>query len=153
MKSQSLKLFAIALVLGLVTIFAAGAVNAQTRLRFETPFEFHVGKDKLAAGKYELQKMDYGKYLLRSVETRQARIVIFEITESNNGSLAPERISFNRYGETYFLRSVFDRPEADGKQLIESKYEKQIRKGAADGENQLAGGEKKPEKVSVNLSK
>jgi len=153
MKSQSLKLFAIAFVLGLVTIFATGSVNAQTRLKFETPFDFHVGKDKLAAGKYELQKLDYGKYLLRSVETRKARIVIFEITESNNESLAPERISFNRYGETYFLRSIFDRPEADGKQLIESNYEEQIRKNAEAGENQLAGGEKKPEKVSVNLSK
>ena len=153
MKSQSLKLFAIAFVLGLVTIFAAGSVNAQTRLKFETPFDFHIGKDKLAAGKYELQKLDFGKYLLRSVETKEARIVIFEITESNTESLAPQRIAFNRYGETYFLRSIFDRQDADGKQLIESEYEKQIRKGAADGDNQLAGGKAKPEKVSVNLSK
>jgi hypothetical protein len=74
MKSQSLKLFAIAFVLGLVTIFAAGSASAQTRSSFETSFDFHVGKEKFAAGKYELQKMEYGKYLLRSVETKKMGI-------------------------------------------------------------------------------
>lgn len=154
MKSQSLKLFAIAFVLGLVAIFAsAGSASAQTLLSFETSFDFHVGKDKLSAGKYELQKMDYGKYLLRNVETRKARLVFFDIPEVNKDSSEPQRISFNRYGETYFLRSVFDRQDAEGKQLIESGYEKQLRKGAANRENQLAADRTKPEKVSVNLSK
>lgn len=153
MKSQSLKLFAIAFVLGLVTIFAAGSANAQSNLSFETSFDFHVGKDKLAAGKYELQRMDFGKYLLRSVETRKSRIVFFEISESNKNSAEPQRVSFNRYGETYFLRSVFDKQGADGKQLLESSYEKQVRKGTANKENQLAAERTKPEKVSVNLMK
>ncbi|HVE57838.1 MAG TPA: hypothetical protein VNB22_13485 [Pyrinomonadaceae bacterium] len=154
MKSQSLKLFAIAFVLGLVTIFAsAGSANAQTLLSFETSFDFHVGKDRLAAGKYELQKMDYGKYLLRNTETRKARLVFFDIPEANKNSDEPQRISFNRYGETYFLRSIFDKPGAEGKQLIESGYEKEVRKGTANKENQLASEGTKPEKVSVNLSK
>ncbi len=153
MKSQSLKLFAMALVLGLVTVFAAGSVNAQTRSSFETSFDFHVGKEKLSAGKYELQKMDYGKYLLRSVETKKARIVYFEISESNDASAAAQRVTFNRYGETYFLRSLFEDEISDGKQIIESGYEKQVRKGAAGRDNQLAGEKAKPEKVSVKLSK
>lgn len=153
MKSQSLKLFAMALVLGLTAIFAAGSVNAQTRSTFETSFDFHVGKEKLSAGKYELQKMDYGKYLLRSVETKKARIVYFEIAERNDASAAAQRVTFNRYGETYFLRSLFVDEKSDGKQILESGYEKQFRKGAAGRENQLAGEKAKPEKVSVNLAK
>lgn len=151
MKSQSLKLFAIAFVLGLVTIFAAGSANAQTRSSFETSFDFHVGKDKLSAGKYELQKIEFGKYLLRSVETKKSRIIYFEIAERNTESEMPQRISFNRYGETYFLRSIFEEENADGKQIIESAYEKQIRKSAEARENQLADKKGKPEKVSVNL--
>jgi len=151
MKSQSLKLFAIGFVLGLVAIFGAGSANAQSNLSFETKFDFHVGKDKLAAGKYELQRMNFGKYLLRSVETKESRIVFFEIAESNKNSAEAQRITFNRYGETYFLRSIFDKQGADGKQLIESNYEKQVRKGTAARENQLAGKKAQPEKVSVNL--
>jgi len=154
MKSQSLKLFAIAFVLGLVTIFAsAGSASAQTKLAFETSFDFHVGKDKLSAGKYELQKMDFGKYLLRNVETRKARLVFFDIAEANKNSSEPQRVNFNRYGETYFLRTVFDRQDAEGKQLTESGYEKEVRQGAINKENQLAADRTKPEKVSVNLSK
>jgi hypothetical protein len=154
MKSQSLKLFAIAFVLGLVTIFAAGSASAQTKSSFETSFDFHVGKDKLSAGKYELQKLDNGKFWLRNLETKKSRIVYFEIAERNNDSSeAAQRVTFNRYGETYFLRSLFEGEKTDGRQIIESSYEKQIRKGAAGRENQLAGDKAKPEKVSVNLSK
>jgi len=154
MKSQSLKLFAVAFVLGLVTIFAAGQANAQSKTTFETPFDFHIGKDKLSAGKYELQKVSYDKYVLRSVETKKVRIVYFEIAESNNPSLEPQRVSFNRYGDIYFLRSVFEKQGADGKQIIESGFEKNVRlKGAANREKQLAGEKTKPEKVSVKLSK
>jgi hypothetical protein len=142
-----------AFVLGLAAIFGAGSANAQTRSTFETSFDFHVGKEKLSAGKYELQKMDYGKYLLRSVETKKSRIVFFETTESNDGSAASHRVTFNRYGDTYFLRSLFEDEKSDGKQLIESSYERQVRKGTAGRENQLAGERAKPEKVSVNLSK
>jgi hypothetical protein len=142
-----------AFVLGLVTIFAAGAASAQSNLKFEAPFEFHVGKAKLAAGKYQLQKMSYGKFLLRSVETNEARIIAFDIS-MNNGALADqERLVFNRYGDTYFLRGVYDRVGADGVQLVVSSYEKQVRKGTANRENQLAEEKAKPEKVSINLSK
>ena len=151
MKSQSLKLFAVAFVLGLVTIFAAGSASAQTRLSFETSFDFHVGKSKMAAGKYELQKMEYGKYLLRSVETKESRIVLFEISENNSDEAEPQRVTFNRYGDVYFLRSIFEQQGTDGKQIIESSYEKRVRTGAGVRENQLAGEKAKPEKVSVNL--
>ena len=151
MKSQSLKLFAIAFVSGLVTIFGAGSANAQTRSAFETSFDFHVGKEKLSAGKYELQKIEFGRYLLRSVETKKSRIVYFEISERNDGGAAAQRISFNRYGDIYFLRSIFEEEKTDGKQIVESAYEKQVRKSAESKESQLADQKGKPEKVSVNL--
>jgi hypothetical protein len=60
-------------------------------------------------------------------------------------------VTFNRYGETYFLRSVFEKQGTDGKQILESKYEKQVRTRTGVKENQLAGEKRQPEKVSVNL--
>gem|GEM_PF-3524697 len=153
MKSQSLKLFAMAFVLGLVSIFGAASASAQSKLYFEAPFEFHVGKDKLSAGKYELIKMNYGKYVLKSVETQKARIVLFDMALSNNDESANERIVFNRYGETYFLRGVFEKQGAEGHQTFESKFEKQLRGGSPDRQNQLAGEKTKPEQISVKVSK
>jgi len=154
MKSQSLKLFAIAFVLGLVTIFAsASPVAAQSNLSFKAPFDFHVGKDTLSAGQYQFREMSYGQYVLTNVEKHEARIVFFDITESNNPSAAAQRVSFNRYGDTYFLRSIFLEPDADGKQMIESNYEKQIRKGTVTIQSRLDGEKAKPEIVSINLSK
>jgi hypothetical protein len=153
MKSQSLKLFAMAFVLGLVAVFSSVSASAQSRLFFEAPFDFHVGADKLAAGKYQLYKMDYGKYLLKNVETEKSRIVLFDVALSNSDEKADERIVFNRYGETYFLRALFAKPGVLGNQIIESKFEKQIRKGSADRQNQLAGEKAKPEQISVKVTK
>ena len=142
-----------ALVLGLVAVFGVASASAQSNLSFEAPFAFHIGKDKLAAGKYNLQKMSYNKFLLRNKETNEARLVIFDIDMNEGNSNEPERIVFHRYEETYFLRGVFDRAGSDGHQTVESGYEKQVRKGTATRENQLAGEKTKPEKVSVKLSK
>lgn len=154
MKSQSLNLFAIAFVFGLVTIFAsAPAANAQSKLSFEFPFEFHVGKEKLAAGKYEMVKIKYGRYLLRNAATKSSSLVIFENSTGDINKSETETVVFNRYGDTYFLSSLYDRRGDVGKAMLESKYEKQIRAETRENENQLAGKRKKPEQVSVNVTR
>ena len=142
-----------AFVLGLVAVFSAVSASAQSKLSFDAPFDFHVGSDKLAAGKYELLKMNYGRYQLKSVETQKSRIVIFDIAMSNTDETADERVVFNRYGETYFLRGLFAKVGAEGQQIFESKTEKQLRKGSGDRQNQLAGGKAKPEQISVKATK
>ena len=153
MKSQSLKLFAMAFVLVLDAVFSSVSANAQSKLNFEAPFDFHIGSEKLSAGKYELIRMDYAKYQLRSVETRESRLVLFDVALSNKDEDAAERVVFNRYGETYFLRGLFNKAGAEGQQIFESKYEKQIRKGAGERPNQLAAEKAKPEQVSVKATK
>ena len=152
MKSQSLKLFAMAFVLGLVSVFATVSASAQSKIYFEAPFEFHVGGDTLAAGKYELLKMEYGKYVLKSVETQKGRIVLFDVALNNADESAAGRVVFNRYGETYFLRGLFANQGAAGQETFESKYEKAVRKGSAEKQNQLAEGKMKPEQISVKIS-
>ena len=153
MKSQSLKLFAMTLVLGLVAIFGAASASAQSKMTFETQFDFQIGKDNLQAGKYELFKLEFGKYLLKNVATQKGRLVLFDVSLTNKDEAADQRIVFHRYGETYFLRGIFEKQGAEGRELFESKYEKQFRSGAAGRENQLAGDKSKPEQVSVKLAK
>ncbi|MBS1797661.1 MAG: hypothetical protein JSS81_27815 [Acidobacteria bacterium] len=152
MKKQSLKLFAMSLVLGLAAVFAgATAASAQDKMSFETKFDFYVGKQKLAAGKYFFEETSYGKYVLRSADTREVRLVVFNLATKNTAPAESERVLFNRYGETYFLSALFDRRDADGKQLIESGYEKRVRNGATD--EKLADEKSKPTKVAVNLAR
>ncbi len=153
MKSQSIKLFAVIFVLGLVAIFGAGSASAQEKLAFETSFDFQVGKEKLSAGKYELKKMSFGKYLLRNAETKSTRVVTFDISAKNTSSSEAERVVFNRYGETYFLSGIFDRRDADGKQVSASGYEKKIRRETIAKGNRSADEKTEPVKVAVKLSK
>lgn len=153
MKSQSLKLFAIAFVLGLATIFgSASSANAQDKLSFETPFDFQVGKSKLTAGKYELTLISYGRYLLKNVETKDKQLISSQIGAGDD-STKEEKLVFNRYGDSYFLRQIFASRGSAGIEITESNVEKNIRKGIGDGENKLAENQKSSEKVSVKMSK
>lgn len=154
MKTQSFKLFAIALVLGLAAIFGtASTASAQRKHRFEVPFAFHVGQEKLAAGKYEMLKIDTNRYWLRNVENKTSSFVNFQLSTVETSETDVDKLIFNRYGETYFLRAVNAEAGSRGRQLIESKLEKQIRRGQRENENRLADKKKKPEQVSVQLSK
>jgi hypothetical protein len=147
MKSQALKLFAIAFVLGLITIFAlAGSASAQDKSSFETSFDFQVGKEKFAAGKYDVTTLGYGRYLLKNAETQDKILVASQILAGDD-STKQEKLVFNRYGESYFLRQIFVRRGSAGIELAESGVEKNIRKGNRENEIQLAKKQNKPESV------
>jgi hypothetical protein len=154
MKSQSLKLFAAAFVLGLGLVFAsATSANAQDKISFDIPFEFHVGSKKLAAGKYEFTKIGEKSFSLRNAETGDSRIVVFPAMTGKKGAASGESIVFNRYDKTYFLSSLFDVRANFGRQILETGYEKKIRRGMTVNENQLADKKKTPEQVSVNSNR
>lgn len=153
MKSQSLKLFAAAFILGLVTIFASAvSASAQTVMSFETSFDFQVGKERLAAGKYQVKKLDYGTYLLKNTATKDSIIVKTDFQSDRNDGINNEHLSFNRYGETYFLRQIADRRGVK-QELAESKYEASVRKNRVESEEKLARKDKKPQQISVNLNR
>ena len=148
MKSQSFKSFAIALVIGAAAFFGTVAtVSAQSKLAFETKFDFQVGNDRMQAGKYELRKVAPGRFVLRSVESNKSRIIVSEITVGSDRTTA-EQVTFNRYGERYFLRGLFTRRASAGIDAGESSAEKEIRKNDA----LLARNGGKRETVSVNLT-
>ncbi len=153
MKSQSLKSFAIAFILGLAAIFAsAESASAQDKSSFETSFDFQVGKAKCAAGKYDVTTLGYGRYLLKNVETAEKMLISSQITAGDD-STKQEKLVFNRYGQSYFLRQIFARRGSAGIEVTESGTEKNIRKGNREDELQLAKKQNRPESVSVNLKK
>ncbi len=147
MKSQSFKLFVATLVIGLFTV---GSAFAQGNLSFNIPFDFQVGKHKLESGKYEMQRLDNSKFILKNVETNSSTIVITS-GSAGTDSTKIENLIFNRYGETYFLRQVFAVRGTAGRETGESKAESKIRKNLFEDEPKLAKNKENfPEKVSIN---
>jgi hypothetical protein len=144
MKSQSLKLFVATLVIG---IFAVGSAFAQQNLGFEIPFDFQIGEKQFDAGKYEIQKLDIAKYVLKNVETNKSMIIVTDGQVGIENSVKKEKIVFNRYGKTYFLREIYAARGTVGRGLYETKSEKRIRKGFVPN---LAENKSKPEQVSIN---
>lgn len=155
MKSQSLKLFAVAFVLGLITIFASAvSANAQTILSFETSFDFNVGKEKFSAGKYEIKRLEYGRYLLKNTEMKVSMIIITQAQNRKTNEPDSEYLIFNRYGENIFLRRIADRRNAsETNEIFESSYEAKIRKNSKESDEKLARKDKKAEQISINLNR
>ncbi len=143
-----------AFVLGFAAIFAgAVSANAQKVLTFKMPFDFYVGKNKLSAGNYELQKIGVSNYLLRNSKARKSIIFDLKIPTGKKGAADSESLVFNRYGDAYFLNSIFDVRGDFGRQLFESGYEKQVRRETAKRENKFSVEKENPEKFIVKLSK
>ncbi len=154
MKSQSFRLFAATFVLGLSLVFASAAsVNAQDKISFDIPFDFHVGKNKMAAGKYEFQKIGEKSFVMRNAGNGKSSLVIFSAMTGKKGEASAESIVFNRYDKTYFLNSLYDLRGNVGRQIVETGYEKKVRLRTLNGETQLADKKKKPEQVSVNSNR
>lgn len=128
MKKQSFKIFALALTLGLLTVLeTAVSAKAQDVLRLDIPFEFHVGAEKYAAGKYEVKKLSRSVFLLRNSDDGKGSLILTDADAKQNKDVKSESVVFNRYGETYFLREIFAH-RAYGREIGESKLEKKIRR-------------------------
>lgn len=149
MKKQSFKLFALALVLGLFTVLGtASPANAQGVLQLNIPFEFNVGSEKYAAGKYEIKKINSSVYLFRKTGESKSFLVATNTDVAQNKNVKFEGIVFNRYGETYFLREIFAH-RAFGREISESKLEKEIR----NQESNLAKNDSKKEQISISANR
>ncbi len=147
MKSQLLKLYAVALIIGIV---AVGSAFAQQTLQFNVPFDFQIGKEKLDAGKYEMLVLSNSRYLLKSVETNEKVLISSNIQVGNERSVKSEKLVFNRYGDTYFLRQIFARPATVGTEITETKAERNVRNNFEEENLKIADNKSKPEKVSIN---
>lgn len=127
-------------------IFSVAAFAQSNPMSVEIPFNFHVGNEKLAAGKYNIRRISANSFLLRSEDGEGKVLVQTPLTLEVEKSAASEKLVFNRYGNKYFLRQIFANRANVGRSLYESKTEKMTRRGL-DTEMEAKTG--KPEKVEV----
>jgi len=151
MRKQGLKLFVISFLFVIVGIFSSQSAFAQSELlSVEIPFNFHVGNEKLAAGKYEIKRLKNNIFMLRNTDGQVQVLAQTPVTIENTKSADAEKIIFNRYGNQYFLRQIFANRANLGRGLYESKAEKNARKGIG---NELEAKNATPQQVAVAVKK
>lgn len=106
--------------------FAAAAQTAQ-RLDFEVPFEFVAGDRRLPAGRYTVRRVKVDSEAALRIEDAQGRV---RATVLTNAAAAPARraaLTFKRYGGRHFLAGVWMPGAPTGRELQESKQERELR--------------------------
>jgi len=64
---------------------------------------------------------------------------LFEIGAAQaNSAPAKTELIFNKYGGDYFLAKVFDEGNQYGSDVVKSRYEKDVSKGAAPGQEHVS---------------
>jgi hypothetical protein len=95
------------LILALATVWAqAGSASAQLSgiVRVKVPFAFTVGDTTLPAGAYSLRPVAGASLVLRGEDGAN---LIFSTTPLDGASESgATELSFNRYGDTYFLTGI-----------------------------------------------
>lgn len=105
-------------LLTLSTLASMPFASAQDLAKADIPFAFHVGNKVMPSGTYTISHNSGVSYILRSGSS--AAFVLFypESSNKDRGTV----ITFNRYGNSYYLSQVWD--GHDGLQCSKSHSEK-----------------------------
>jgi hypothetical protein len=111
-------------------------------VEFTTSFPFTVGNTNVPAGSYSIRQDDDNPKVLELTGGRTA--VLFE-AENPQARQTPSKteVVFNRYGDSYVLKSVWVEGSDMGYETIGAEGERHAAKrGAAQGEQRVAGHKK-----------
>jgi hypothetical protein len=119
----------------LATIFAALTgtfLQAQTSMKANIPFEFRAGNQVLPAGAYVIQN-NPSWMLIRSAENPKTALILLTHPAVPEGSGEGAHITFNRYGNTCFLHSVWSGISRSGYLVPRTRAEREIAKNLKGG--------------------
>ncbi len=134
MKQQSWIILLIVAIISSSNILA-GSNSSKTldleAMTFEIPFDFHVGNQKFAAGKYKLEIDPTSSLMIFTNGDDKPKRIIGEISSGKKKKNKVNQLVFHRYGNMHFLRKV-DAP-THSSNLKRSKTEKESKKNKAKG--------------------
>jgi hypothetical protein len=108
-------------------------------LLVNVPFPFHAGNAKLPAGEYLVHLLDDSNLTVMKITTVDGSLsALFQVQETDAKS-APTKseLIFNKYGEDYFLATLFEQGSATGNQVAESRDEKAISQRTMQAEERV----------------
>lgn len=151
MKNVVVKMGLLAVVMIIAASASTKAQSLAYRLTANIPFDFSVADKKLPAGKYWISRSQVSNgdliVQIRSTDGRQSisrlTIPVETVNAMSNGSLV-----FRKYGEEYFLSEIWPAGGLTGRELPQSRAERELARKAQD--NQIAA-MKAPELEKVTI--
>ncbi len=141
MKKSVLSLIAISSLLASSLVVLANPVEG--RIKADIPFDFVVGKAKLSAGQYTIQRGTSHSTMKLSCE--KSSVIVLTYAGSTSRTPSHAKLVFHKYGEQYFLAQVWDEGSQTADNLMATKAERD----AARTAGRLARNDASPEIVVV----
>ena len=124
---SSLSMFV--MITGAFAMAVVSANGQSIRLAAQVPFDFVVGGKTFPAGEYSVNSIiqDGSALRIRNAEATDSamRLTNSIVAKPNNSQ---SRLVFHRYGRTYFLAEVWRGGDSEGRQLLQSKQERAMKR-------------------------
>jgi hypothetical protein len=126
-KHQLMPLFS-AFILAIAVHSEKAQAQVVVRLEANIPFQFSVANTELPAGKYYIRLLDDSNLTIMEISTVDgSSSALFDVRSADvNSPPAKSELNFNKYGNRYFLASLFEEGDADGSKVVESRDEKKM---------------------------
>jgi hypothetical protein len=138
-KPYQLLSFFIALVCALTIRPAKAHAQIIGELKADIPFQFYAGTAELPAGEYVLRMLDNSNLKIMEISSADGSTsALFQVADTRANS-APHtgELIFNKYGDLYFLTSVFDLGNPDGSEVPKSQYEKRVSQAGTEAQKHV----------------
>ena len=123
---KGLTMFVMMVTVGLATAVISANAQSQRRLVTNVPFEFVIGDKALPAGEY-VSTSGSAVLVIQGSENKETALRLTNSITSRSNKSEP-RLVFHRYGQTYFLAEVWSGGDEQGRQLLPSKQERQMKR-------------------------
>ena len=149
MNSKLTSIFRSALLAALAFTPLTASLHAQVadRVQVNIPFDFQDGAKTLPAGIYTLTMQSNNLLIVRGAHDGGLVLSRVEGTSSNTPNTG--KVVFQRYGDKYFLREVWQANEPSHTICIPSNAEKQ----ASKAQSMIAAGKVAPDTIELALLK
>jgi len=116
-----------------LTLLTAAAFAQSGGWQIDIPFEFRVGETLLPAGHYSVHPEVMTKVL--AIQCFECKASAMILTNGVEAPKVPEtaKLVFNRYGNKYFLATVWTPGYSTGRQLPKSAAEREVARNGSAG--------------------
>ena len=112
------------LIAGMFLALVCASLYAQTmNLRATIPFAFRAGEKAMPAGEYTIRH-SAGSLILHN--EGGPSVILLTNAASRGNAPNDARLNFNRYGERYFLSSVWSQGTTAGREVMKGRAEKEL---------------------------
>ncbi len=137
-KTKQLLLLGVALIVAVAIHPSQAQAQIMDTVEVNVPFEFHVGNNTLPAGDYIIHPLEDADLTVLEIRSADGSASAFFDVQSVDAKVVPAKneVTFQKYGNRYFLAKVFQEGNRSGDKVTESRDETRIGQ-AAEGQEHV----------------